>query len=143
MISRSLAEIAIGFSYNQSMFDSLKGMAGIAGLMRDLPKIKARMQQVKDELARITVDAETGGGAVRATANGQMRIVALRIDQPLITGLIDPANPDDRSMAEDLIKGAVNAAIEKARLRAEQELANAAQELNLPIPPGGLGGMLG
>jgi DNA-binding YbaB/EbfC family protein len=143
MMRPAIAEIISTFTYNRGMFDSLKGMAGMAGLLRDLPKIKARMQQVKDDLARITVDAETGGGAVRATANGQMRIVAIHIDQPLITGLIDPKNPDDRTMAEDLIIGAVNAAIEKAKQRAEQELANAAQELNLPIPPGGLGNMLG
>jgi len=124
------------------MFDSLKGMAGMAGILKDLPKIKARMEQVKGDLARITVDAETGGGAVRATVNGNLRVVGLRIDQPLIAGLVDSSNPDDRSMAEDLILGAINAALEKARGRAAEELAAAAQELNLPIPPGGLGGLL-
>jgi len=117
-------------------------MAGMAGLMRDLPKIKARIQQIKDDLSRITVEAETGGGAVRATANGQLRIVGLKVDQPLIAALVDASNPDDRAMAEDLVVGAVNAALEKARERAEEEFASAAQELNLPIPPGGLGGLL-
>lgn len=125
------------------MFDGLKSMAGLAGLMRDLPKLKARMEKIKDDLSRITVQAETGGGAVRATANGQLRLVALHVDPPLIASLVDSSNPDDRTMAEDLIVGAVNAALAKARERAEQELAGAAQELNLPIPPGGLGGMLG
>lgn len=125
------------------MFESLKGMAGMAGLMKDLPKLKARMEQVKEDLGRITVDAETGGGAVRATANGQLRITSLHVDQSLIGSLIDGSNPDDRAMAEDLIIGAVNAALEKARQRAQQELAGAAQDLNLPIPPGALGGMLG
>ncbi len=115
----------------------------MANLMKDLPKIKARMEQVRDELGRITVEAETGGGAVRVTANGQLRIVGLHIDQPLVAGLVDSTNPDDRAMAEDLIVGAVNAALEKARERAEEELANAARELNLPLPGGGLGGMLG
>lgn len=115
----------------------------MAGLMRDLPKIKARMEKVKSELAHITVQAETGGGAVRATVNGQLRVVRLEVDQPLIAGLVDGSNPDDRAMAEDLIIGAVNAALEKARERAEQELSTAAQDLNLPIPPGGLGGLLG
>lgn len=125
------------------MFDSLKSMAGMAGLMRDLPKIKARMQQVKDDLNRITVEAETGGGAVRATANGQLRVVNIKVDPALITGLVDSSNADDRAMAEDLIVGAVNAALEKARERAEQEFASAAQDLNLPMPPGGLGSLLG
>jgi DNA-binding YbaB/EbfC family protein len=125
------------------MFEGLKNMAGMAGLMKDLPRLKARMEKIKDELSRITVEAETGGGAVRATANGQLRIVRLQVDQPLIAGLVDGSNPDDRAMAEDLIIGAVNAALSKARERAEQELASAAQELNLPMPPGGLGGILG
>ena len=125
------------------MFESLKGMAGMANLMRDLPRIKARMDKVKQDLANIKVHAETGGGAVKATANGQLRIVGIHIDQPLISSLIDPSNPDDRSMAEDLIVGAVNAALEKARESAEQELANAAAELNLPIPAGGMGGLGG
>lgn len=124
------------------MFDNLKNMAGMAGLLRDLPKIKARMQQVKEDLARITVEAETGGGAVRAAANGQLRIISVHIDPSLMASLVDTTNADDRAMAEDLIAGAVNAALQKARERAEQELTNAAQELNLPIPPGSLGGML-
>ena len=124
------------------MFDNLKNMAGMAGLLRDLPKIKARMQQVKEDLARITVEAETGGGAVRATANGQLRVIAVHVDPSLMSSLVDATNADDRSMAEDLIAGAVNAALQKARERAEQELTSAAQELNLPIPPGSLGGML-
>jgi len=125
------------------MFESIKGMAGMANLMRDLPRIKARMDKVKQDLANINVQAETGGGAVKATANGQLRIVGVHVDHALISSLIDPANPDDRSMAEDLIVVAVNAALEKARERAEQELANAAAELNLPIPASGLGGLLG
>lgn len=124
------------------MFENLKGMAGMAGLLRDLPKIKARMQEVKEKLGRITVDAETGGGAVRVTASAQLRVVGIHIDQALLAGLVDASNADDRAMAEDLIAGAVNAALEKARQRAEQELADAAQDLNLPIPPGGLGGLL-
>ena len=31
------------------MFDNLKGMAGLAGIMKDLPKIKAKMEEVKQE----------------------------------------------------------------------------------------------
>ncbi len=139
---RPRGEIPLNPTYNLRMFENLKGMAGMAGLMRDLPKIKARIQEVKDNLSRITVEAQTGGGAVRVTANGQLRVVAIHVDPPLISTLVDSSNADDRALAEDLIAGAVNAALEKARERAEQEFASAAQELNLPIPPGGLGGML-
>lgn len=124
------------------MFDNLKGMAGLAGIMKDLPKIKAKMEEVKQRLAELTVDAETGGGAVRATANGQLRIVSLHIDQALFAGIADATNPDDRVIAEELITGAVNTALEKARELAEQEMSSAAGDLGLPLPPGGLSGLI-
>ena len=125
------------------MFDGLRSMAGLAGIMKDLPRIKARMEQAREELGRITVEADTGGGAVRAVANGQLRIVSVTIDPALMSGIVDAANPDDRAMVEDLITGAVNAALAKARDAAQEQLAAAARELNLPLPPGGLAGLLG
>ena len=118
------------------MFDSLKGMAGLAGLLKDLPRIKAKMEQVKQRLGEQTVSAQTGGGAVQVTANGLMRVVSLELDQSLLRGLVDPANPDDRALAEDLIVGAVNTALEKAREMAQQQMVAAADELGVPVPPG-------
>ncbi len=124
------------------MLEGLKGMAGLAGILKDLPKIKARMEQVKQRLGEMTVSAETGGGAVRVTANGQLRVISLDIDQTLLGGLVDAANPDDHALAEELIAGAVNTALEKAREMAQRELAAAAGELGLPLPPSGLGGLI-
>lgn len=124
------------------MFENLKGMAGLAGLMKDLPKIKAKMDEIKMRLGEMTVSAETGGGAVQVTANGLLRVVSINLDQSLIIGLVDPRNPDDRIVAEDLIVGAVNAALQKARELAEREMVGAAGEMGLPLPPGGLSGLI-
>lgn len=125
-----------------SMFDNIKGMAGLAGMMKDLPKLKERMEQVKARLGDVRVEAETGGGAVRVEATGQMRVIAIHIDQALMAGLIDSSNPDDCAMGQDLITGAVNAALTKAREAAEKEMADAASEMGLPLPPGGLSGLM-
>lgn len=124
------------------MIESLKNMAGLAGLMKDLPKIKAKMAEVKDRLGDLVVEAETGGGAVRAKANGLMRIVAIEIDHALLAGLVDANDPDDRLLAQDLIAGAVNAALTKAREAAEQQMADAVGEMGFPMPPGGLGSFM-
>jgi DNA-binding YbaB/EbfC family protein len=124
------------------MFDNLKGMAGLAGIMKDLPRIKARMEEAKAKLADLRASASTGGGAVTATANGKMRLVSIDIDRALIAGLVDASDPADREMAQDLVIGAVNAALEKAQELAAQELAGAAEELGLPIPPGALEGLV-
>jgi len=125
------------------MFDNLKAMAGLAGLVKDLPRIKEKIEAVKAGLGDKTVTGETGGGAVRVTANGLLRVVAVEVDQVLVAGLVDSSSAEDKSMAEDLIAGAVNAALTKAREMAEQEMAAVAGELGIPLPPGGLGGMLG
>jgi nucleoid-associated protein EbfC len=124
------------------MIDAFRNMAGLAGLMKDLPKLKARMNEVRERLNDMHVEAETGGGAVRARANGLMRITAVEIEPALLAGLVDPANADDRAMAQDLIIGAVNAALTKSRELAEQQFNEAAGELGLPMPPGGLGGLM-
>ena len=124
------------------MFDSFKGMASMAGLMKDLPRLKAKMEEVKTQLKGITVEAETGGGAVHATANAQMELVSLKIDQAMLGGLVDASDPADRVMAEDLIVGAVNAALAKAREAAQETISAAGAELGFPIPPGGLSGLM-
>lgn len=125
------------------MLDNLKGMAGLAGIMKDLPRLKQKMEEVKHRLGEIIVEAETGGGAVRVKATAQLRIISIDIDDVLMTSLVDTSDPDDRAMAEDLITGAVNAALAKAREAAEQEMAGAAREFGLPVPSEGLGGLLG
>ncbi|MHC4304028.1 MAG: YbaB/EbfC family nucleoid-associated protein [Planctomycetota bacterium] len=124
------------------MFENLKGMAGLAGILKDLPRLKQKLEEVKKQLGDMTVAAETGGGAVRVTANGLLRVVSVELDAALIAGLVDPAHEQDRAIAEDLITGAVNSALQKARELAEREMASAAGEMGLPLPPGGLGGLI-
>ena len=117
------------------MLNNLKSMAGLAGLLKDLPKIKARIAQLKERLAERTVTAEAGEGAVRVTATGLLRVASIDVDNALLS-------PDQKVMAEDLIADAVNNALQAARERAEREAAAVADELGLPLPSGGLGGLI-
>jgi DNA-binding protein YbaB len=125
------------------MFDQFKDMAGLAGIMKDLPKMKAQLEQVKARLGDVTAEAQTGGGAVRARANGRLEVTSIEIDQALLSGLVEADDPDDRILAQDLIVGAVNGALIRARELAEKAFAEAASEMGLPVPPGGLEGLLG
>ncbi len=125
------------------MFDNLKGMGQMAALMKDLPRIKAQMEEVKARLGELEVEAETGGGAVRARANGHLKVLAIDVEPALLAGLVDVNDPADRGLATDLITGAVNAALVKAREAAAAEVQRAASDLDLPIPPGALDGLLG
>ena len=124
------------------MFDALKGMAGLGGLMKDLPRIRARLEQAKDELKEMTVEAEVGGGAVVAVADGRMRIRSVRIDPTMMSVIASDGGETDRAMAEDLVASAVNAALERAQEMIATHLQQAADELGIPLPPGGLPGLL-
>jgi len=124
------------------MLDNLKSMANVAGLLKDLPKIKQRMVALRDQLGRETVTGETGGGAVRVTATGLLRVVSIELDPAMLAGLLDATDPQDKAIAENLITGAVNTALQKARELAEKEAAAVAGELGLPFPAGGLGGLV-
>ena len=124
------------------MFDALKGMAGLGSLMKDLPKIKARMEEVKAELSSMTVESEVGGGAVVAVADGSMRIREVRIDPVMLEAIIGSGEEEDRAMAEDLVASAVNAALAKAQDMIATHLQGVASELGLPLPPGGIPGLL-
>lgn len=116
------------------MFDNLKNMASMAGMLKDMPRIKAQIEEIKEELGRMHVTGESGGGAVRVIANGHLKIESVEVDQALLSGLVDSTDPDDLAMAQDLIAGATNNALEKARVMAAQKFAEAAGDMGLPIP---------
>lgn len=124
------------------MFDSLKNLAGLAGIMKDMPRIKRQLEEIKQKLGKQTVTAERGGGAVRATVTGLMQVVSIETEPALLAGLVKSGSENDRAAAQDLIVEALNAALELARAQAEREFNAAAAELGLPLPPGALNGLL-
>jgi DNA-binding protein YbaB len=126
----------------KTMFDSLRGMAGLAGIMKDLPRIKAKLEEVKAEIAAREVQASTGGGAVTAFASGRLRIVRIEFDHALLAAIVEGDSDDDRALAADLVTGACNGALDKAQEMIAEALSNAAGELDLPIPAGMLEGLL-
>lgn len=110
------------------------GLGDLKNLLATAQRLQAEVSRVRDELAEKTVDGESGGGLVRCTATGTGQIVALTID-PAVANL---ATADGRVMLQDLVVGAVNVALERARELARQEVAQVTG--GLPLPPGVLGG---
>ncbi len=114
------------------MFDALKNLGNLPGLMAKAREMESKMQAMQAELARKHVSADAGGGMVEATVNGRMELVKLRIDK--VT-----ADPTDTEMLEDLVVSAVNAAQAKAAEMMRTEMQKMAADAGLP--PGMLGNM--
>ena len=114
------------------MFDALKNLGSLPGLMAKLRETQDKMKAMQDELARKTVTADAGGGAVDATCNGRLELVRLKIEKERLP------DANDTEMLEDLIVAAVRAAQNKAAEMAKAEMQRAASEMGLP--PGMLPG---
>ena len=113
------------------MFDGLKGLGNLPGLMAKAREMQDKMQAMQEDLAKKQVTSDAGGGMVQATCNGRLELVKLRIDKSKI-------DPNDTDMLEDVIVAAVAAAQAKAADAAKEEMAKMAQEMGLP--PGMLPG---
>jgi nucleoid-associated protein EbfC len=99
---------------------------GMQGMLKQVQKMQAEMEKVQNELGNKTVSAESGGGMVKATANGKKEIISIEIDNEVITS-------GDKEMIEDLVVAAVNKALESANKMAEEEMANVTKGM---MPPG-------
>lgn len=87
-------------------------MKDMQRMMREAQKMAAEMQKAQEDLAEITVEASAGGGAVTASATGDLRLVGVKIDPKMFDGEPDA---DDIEMLEDTVTAAVNEALDKAR----------------------------
>jgi DNA-binding YbaB/EbfC family protein len=107
------------------MFEFFRNMSQMAGLMRNLPKIQEEMARLQANLAQITAEGDAGAGMVKARANGKLEVTGLTIcDEALQSG--------DREMLEDLVRAAVNQALNKAREAVGAETARMGASLGLP-----------
>ena len=99
---------------------------GMQGMMKQVQKMQAEMEKIQNELENKTITQESGGGMVKATANGKKGIVSIEIDNEIIES-------GDKDMIEDLVVAAVNKALDAAGKMAEEEMANVTKGM---IPPG-------
>jgi DNA-binding YbaB/EbfC family protein len=116
------------------MFDNLKALGALAGLMQNKDKVRAAAERFKDKLERINVTGTAGGGAVRVSVTGKLRVTDVSLDPALIAGL--QAGEGGRAMAQSLIQDAMNDAMSRAQGLVHEEADKQARELGLPGLPG-------
>jgi len=94
-------------------------------MMRQAQELQAKLAKAQQELADTTVEASSGGGAVKVTINGQQKIQSVKISPEAI-------NPDDVELLEDLVLTAVNEAIAKSQELAAERLGKLTGGLKIP-----------
>ncbi len=86
----------------------------IMGMMKKAQAVQAKLQEAQEELGRLEVEGQAGGGMVSLTLSAKGELKGVRIDASLLT-------PADKEMLEDLIVAAFSDGKAKAdRVAAEK-----------------------
>lgn len=100
-------------------------MSNIGKLMKQAARMQQQMEQVQAQLALRTVEATSGGGAVKVTAKCDGTLAAIKVDPQAL-------NPDDAQILEEMILTAANQALGQAKEIANSELGKVTSGLSLP-----------
>ena len=94
-------------------------------LMKQAAKMQQQMEQIQASLATRTVEATSGGGAVKVIANCDGSIASIKIDPQAL-------NPSDAQIVEDMILTAANQALALAKEISNTEMGKATAGFSLP-----------
>jgi DNA-binding YbaB/EbfC family protein len=99
-------------------------MKGLNELLKQAQQLQDQVRSAQEEIARLEVQGEAGGGLVRVTMTGRYDVRRVRIEPSLMS--------EEREVLEDLIAAAVNDAVRRVEGLQREHLSSAAGGLNLP-----------
>ena len=93
--------------------------------VRQAQELQAKLAKAQQELGEITVEASSGGGAVKIIIDGQQHVRSVIISPEVV-------NAEDTEMLQDLVMTAVNEAIKKSQELATSRLGTLTNGLKIP-----------
>jgi DNA-binding YbaB/EbfC family protein len=100
-------------------------MSSIGKLMKQAARMQQQVEQAQAALANRTVEATSGGGAVKVVAKCDGTIGSIKIDPQAL-------NPSDAQLLEDMILTAANQALGQAKEISAAEMGKATAGFSLP-----------
>ncbi len=100
-------------------------MSSIGKLMKQAARMQQQMEIVQNDLAKRTVEATSGGGAVKVVAKCDGSLSSIKIDPQAL-------NPADAQLVEDMILTAANQALAQAKTISTEEMGKVTSGFNLP-----------
>jgi len=106
------------------MFKGLGQMMDVFKMLPKLQELQEKSQQLQQRLAQLNAEGDAGAGMVKVRVNGKYEMTACTISEEAFKG--------DREVLEEMIRGAVNQAVERVRQLAVEETKKMATEMGLP-----------
>jgi len=94
-------------------------------MLRQAQQLQAKLAKMQEELGNVTVEATSGGGAVKITMDGHQKIRSVEISAEVVS-------TDDIELLQDLVMTAVNEAVTKSQELANKQLGSLTGGLNIP-----------
>lgn len=93
--------------------------------MKQAARIQRQMEETQASLAARTVEATSGGGAVKVVAKCDGLLASIKIDPQAL-------NPSDAQLLEDMIISAANNALAQAKEISTAEMGKVTQGFSIP-----------
>lgn len=100
----------------------MKGQLG--NLMKQAQKMQADAQKAQEEINKMEVEGQSGGGLVKILMTGNHEARRVNIDESLFE--------DDKDMLEDLVAAAINDAAQKVQTATQEKMGSVTAGMNLP-----------
>ena len=94
-------------------------------ILRQAQQLQAKLAKAQEELGSITVEATSGGGAVKVVIDGHQKVHSVEISPEAIEA-------GDIELLQDLVMSAVNEAVTKSQELVNKRLSSLTGGLNIP-----------
>jgi DNA-binding YbaB/EbfC family protein len=101
----------------------MKGNMG--NLMKQAQQLQDNMKRAQEEIAKMEVTGEAGGGMAKVVMTGKHEVRRVTLDASIVSS-------DDKEMLEDLIAAAVNDAVQKLERTSQAKMSSLMGGMNLP-----------
>lgn len=99
------------------------GKGGLGNLMKQAQEMQKNMQSAQEEIAKMEVEGQAGGGMVSVVMTGKHELVKVNIDDSLM---------DDKEMLEDLVAAAVNSAARRVDEVSQEKMGGLTNGMDMP-----------
>ena len=94
-------------------------------ILRQAQQLQAKLAKAQEELGSMTVEATSGGGAVKVVMDGHQKVHSVEISPEVVES-------GDVELLQDLVMTAVNEAITKSKELVSKRLSSLTGGLNIP-----------
>ena len=101
------------------------GKPSVGKLMKQAARMQKQIEEMQTALALRTVEATSGGGAVKAVAKCDGTLASIKLDPAAV-------NPADTQLLEDMILTAANNALAQAKQISNDEMGKVTSGLSIP-----------